>query len=219
MFTGLVEDVGTVVAVHPEGGGRRIEIRTALDTQGIAPGDSVAADGICLTATAFPGPGRYVVVAGRETVEHTTLAGWRPGRRVHLERALRLGDRLGGHIVQGHVDGVGILDRKVREQESWVLWLRPPAPLLRYLAPKGSVAIDGISLTVNELQGGAFRVNVIPHTAEHTRVPELRPGDGINLEVDVLARYVERLLDRDAVGDAPGSGGLDLDSLRRNGFL
>jgi riboflavin synthase len=217
MFTGLVEDVGTVVAVHPEGSGRRVEIRTALDTQGIAPGDSVAADGICLTATAFPGPGRYVVVAGRETVEHTTLASWRPGRRVHLERALRLGDRLGGHIVQGHVDGVGVVDRIQREQESWVLWVSPPAALLRYLAPKGSVAIDGISLTINELQGGALRVNVIPHTAEHTRVPTLCPGDRVNLEVDVLARYVERLLDRQA--EQPAAGGLDLDRLRRNGFL
>jgi len=216
MFTGLVEDVGTIEAVLPEGGGRRLEIRTTLDTQGIAPGDSVAADGICLTATAFPGPGRYVVVAGRETVERTTLASWRPGRRVHLERALRLGDRLGGHIVQGHVDGVGVLDRIERQQESWVLWVQAPGELLRYLAPKGSVAVDGISLTINELAGGAFRLNVIPHTAENTRIAQLRPGDRLNLEVDVLARYVERLLAREP---DPPAGGLDLECLRSNGFI
>ncbi len=206
MFTGLVEDIGIIETVAPEGSGRRLEIRTALDTQGIAPGDSVAADGICLTATAFPAPGRYVVVAGRETVDRTTLGSWRPGRRVHLERALRLGDRL------------GVLERIEKQRESWVLWVRPPAELLRYLAPKGSVAMDGISLTINELTDTSFRLNIIPHTAEATRVPQLGVGDRLNLEVDVLARYVERLL-APASGAPGATGGLDLESLRRNGFL
>ncbi len=218
MFTGLVEDVGAVVSVSPEGGGRRIEIRTALDTHGITSGDSIAADGICLTATAFPGPGRYAAVAGCETVQLTTLASWRPGRLVHLERALRLGDRLGGHLVQGHVDGVGVLERVAPLQESLVLWVRAPGELLRYLAPKGSVALDGVSLTVNELEGGAFRVNIVPHTAENTRFPSMRPGDRLNIEVDVLSRYVERLLAPET-GTDTSPGGLDLERLRRNGFL
>ncbi len=216
MFTGLVEDVGTVLAVHPQGGGRRIELRTALDTQGIQVGDSVAADGVCLTATAFPGPGRYEVVAGGETVQRSTLGSWRPGRRVHLERALRLGDRLGGHIVQGHVDGIGRVERAERSRESRVIWIGLPSELLRYLAPKGSVAVDGVSLTVNELRGAAFRVDIIPHTAQSTRLGQLAAGQAVNIEVDVLARYVERLL---GGGDPGGEGGLDLERLRQNGFL
>jgi len=214
MFTGLVERLGTLLAIRPEGQGRRLELGHGYPDV-LALGDSLAVDGICLTAAAFPGAGRVEVVAGRETVERTTLGTWRAGRAVHLERALRLGDRLGGHIVQGHVDGVATLERREGGEESLVLWVRPPAGLLRYLAVKGSVALDGVSLTVNEVAAGAFRVNVIPHTAAHTRFPALQPGAALNLEVDVLARYVEGLL-----GQAPpGSGGLDLDRLRRNGFL
>ncbi|MFH1468896.1 MAG: riboflavin synthase [Pseudomonadota bacterium] len=214
MFTGLVEDIGSVLAVRPEGAGRRLTLAHHLGEGALALGDSIAVDGICLTAEAIPAADRVEVTAGQETVGLTTLASWRPGRAVHLERALALGDRLGGHIVQGHVDGVATLERREVRQESLVLWLRPPADLNRYIVVKGGVALDGVSLTVNEVASGAFRVNLIPHTAAHTRFPGLAVGAPLNLEVDVLARYVEGLL-----GRAPTGGGLDLDRLRRNGLL
>jgi riboflavin synthase len=214
MFTGLVEDIGSVHDVRPEGAGRRLVIEHHLGVGALAAGDSIAVDGICLTAEAFPGPGRVQVTAGRETVELTTLGSWRPGRAVHLERALAVGGRLGGHFVQGHVDGVATLERSDLCQESLVLWVRPPAGLARYLVVKGGVALDGVSLTVHELAQGAFRVNLIPHTTVQTRFRGLHPGASLNLEVDVLARYVEGLL-----GRAPVDGGLDLDRLRRNGFV
>ncbi len=220
MFTGLVEDIGKLVATSPEGAGRRLVIETSIDAGGIALGDSVAADGICLTVTGFPSLGRYEVVAGRETVERTTLGSWRSGRRLHLERALRVGDRLGGHWVQGHVDGVGQVERAQRERESLVLWIRGPAELKRYLAEKGSVALDGVSLTVNEVRDVSFRVNIIPHTVEKTRFGALSAGDALNIEIDVLARYVERLLGLDggSKGRTPPEG-LDIERLRANGFL
>ncbi|MBT3218812.1 MAG: riboflavin synthase [Proteobacteria bacterium] len=211
MFTGLIEDVGTIAAVRPRGTGQEIHIRTKIPLGEVALGDSVAVNGVCLTAEAFATE-TMVMVAAKETIEVTTLSKVRPGRRVHLERALRLGDRLGGHLVQGHVDGVGRLRSNSDARGSRVLWVELPANILRYVAPKGSICIDGASLTVNDIQDSAVRVNLVPHTLRATRFGSLRPGDSVNIEVDVLAKYVEQLL-RGTKGDV-----LNLETLKRHGF-
>lgn len=193
MFTGLVEDTGVVVAKTPHGNGVRLVIRTALPLAEVRVGDSIACDGCCLTAERLEGD-RFSVTAGRETLDKTTVGTWSPGRRVHLERALRVGDRLGGHLVQGHVDGVGRVVSAAAAQESVVAWIEAPAELARLVATKGSITVDGVSLTVNEVAGRNFRINLIPHTVAVTHLGELAAGRSVNLEVDVIARYVERLL-------------------------
>jgi len=212
MFTGLVEDVGTIVSVARQGDGRELTIRTALPMAEVALGDSIAVDGACLTVETL-GADRFTAVAGRETLDRTTLCHAAPGARVHLERALRVGDRLGGHLVQGHVDGVGRVVRVEPARESLVLWIEAPPELARYVAPKGSVTVDGVSLTVNEVDAARFRVNIVPHTARVTRLGGFTAGVPVNLEVDVLAKYVERLL-----GLPPPDGGLTFDKLARSGF-
>lgn len=211
MFTGLIEDVGTIVSVRPRGTGREIHIGTTIPLGEVALGDSVAVDGVCLTAEAFTAE-TMVMVAAKETIMVTTLAKARAGRRVHLERALRLGDRLGGHLVQGHVDGLGRIRSNSDGRGSRVIWVELPKELLRYVAPKGSICIDGASLTVNDVQDSAVRVNLVPHTLGATRFGSMRPGDSVNIEVDVLAKYVERLL-----GGTKGDL-LNLETLKRHGF-
>lgn len=212
MFTGLVEDTGEVVAVTPREGGRHLRIRTAIPLDEVGVGDSIAVDGVCLTAESVQRD-TFTCTAGRETLAKTTLARVKAGARVHLERALAVGDRLGGHLVQGHVDCTGRVVESRDAGESWVIWVEVPADQARYVAPKGSICVDGISLTVNEVDGARFRVNIVPHTTEVTRITEPRPGDAVNIEVDILAKYVERLLS----AREPGKG-LSLDSLIRNGF-
>ena len=186
-----------------------LTIRTAIPLSEVAIGDSIAVDGVCLTVESLAGAS-FTAIAGRETLAKTTLANAEVGRRVHLERALAVGDRLGGHLVQGHVDGVGRVISAEQAGESLVAWFAPPPELARYIAVKGSICIDGVSLTVNELAGDDFRINLIPHTTAVTHLGSLRAGDRVNLETDVLAKYVERLLGR--------SPGLDADTLRRWGY-
>jgi riboflavin synthase len=212
MFTGLVTDLGTILSVKPREKGVVLSLRTAYDLSTVELGASIAVDGVCLTVETKDA-GLFTATAGRETMERTTLGVRRPGDRVHLEQALRAGDRLGGHLVQGHVDGVGTLRSSFEDGESWVLWVEAPPELSRYIAEKGSICIDGVSLTVNELRGDAFRVNVIPHTARSTHMTTRRPGEGVNLEVDVLARYVERLLRAES-----GGGNLSFERLRALGY-
>ena len=211
MFTGLIETTGTITAVRPAGNGVELCVQSDLPLAEVDLGASIAVDGACLTVETTDG-GTFTCTAGRETLALTTLGAVHPGRAVHLERALRLGDRLGGHLVQGHVDGVGTVVRASKQRESTVLWIELPRELTRYVAAKGSVCVDGVSLTVNEIDGPRFRVNIIPHTVSITRMGSLKPGDTVNLEVDILAKYVERMLSGDA------SEGLTLDQLRESGF-
>jgi len=191
VFTGIITDVGRVRGVAETNGGRRLEIGTAYDLSGVAPGASIACSGVCLTVTDKTQDSFFVDVS-RETLTKTTLAVWIEGRLVNLERALRLGDEFGGHIVAGHVDGAGEVVRALSDGDSLRLQLRAPAPLHRYIASKGSVAIDGVSLTVNEVEGEVFGVNLIPVTRTSTTLGDLRHGDRVNLEIDLLARYAAR---------------------------
>jgi len=191
VFTGIVTDVGRVRSVR-RGGDLRLEIETAYDTMQIDTGASVACAGACLTVV-DKGPGWFAVNASNETLARTTVGRWQPGTRANLERSLRVGDELGGHIVLGHVDGVAEVVGRRAEGESVRFTFRVPAALSPFVAPKGSVALDGVSLTVNEVEGAAFGVNIIPHTQRMTTFGALAVGDAVNVEVDVLARYVARL--------------------------
>ena len=191
MFTGIVTDIGVVTALEQQGD-LRARIQTGYDTHGIDMGASIASDGVCLTVVGL-GDDWYDVQISAETVEKTNLADWAVGRRVNLERALKVGDELGGHIVSGHVDGVAEVVRMADEGDSTRVTLRAPKDLARFIAPKGSVALNGTSLTVNEVEGCDFGINFIPHTKEVTTWGDVKLGDRINLEIDTLARYVARL--------------------------
>jgi riboflavin synthase len=191
MFTGIVTDVGRVRAVRETNRDRRFEIETAFDTTAIEMGASVSHAGCCLTVV-DKGPGWIAVEVSGETLSKTTLGDWTEGRRVNLERAARLGDELGGHIVSGHVDGVGEVVSVTPEGGSHRIAIRVPRPLHRYIAPKGSITVEGVSLTVNEVEDDVFGVNIIPHTWEVTTLGGLVPGSRVNLEIDMLARYLAR---------------------------
>jgi len=195
MFTGIVTDLGQVRAVK-RGGDTRIEVATGYDTAAIAPGASICCSGACLTVIG-KGPGWFAVQASVETLARTTLGAWREGTPVNLERALKAGDELGGHLVAGHVDGVGMVLRRASEGESLRLVFQAPDDLARFIAPKGSLTVDGVSLTVNQVDGTSFGVNVIPYTQQVTTLGGLKTGDRVNLEIDLIARYVARLLQKD----------------------
>ncbi|MHB8309860.1 MAG: riboflavin synthase [Metallibacterium sp.] len=194
MFTGIIQAIGTLARSEPRGGDLRLHIACdALDLGDVARGDSIAVSGVCLTAIEL-GAQRFAADVSRETLACTTLGALRVGAAVNLEKALRVGDALGGHLVAGHVDGVGhVLD--VRADARSQRWrFAAPAELARYIAGKGSICIDGVSLTVNEVDGVMFGVNLIPHTVAMTTFGQRAAGDAVNLEVDLLARYVERML-------------------------
>lgn len=196
MFTGIITDIGTIAKLEQQGD-LRARIRTSYDTSTIDMGASIASDGVCLTVIDL-GPDWYDVQISAETVSKTNLSAWEVGRRVNLERALRVGDELGGHIVSGHVDGVAEVVTVLDEGDSTRVTLRAPKELARFIAPKGSVALNGTSLTVNEVSGCDFGINFIPHTKEVTTWGDVAVGDKVNLEIDTLARYVARLAEAEA---------------------
>lgn len=194
MFTGIVQDVGRVVSREPRGGDDRIVVELdELDPSGIRIGDSICVQGCCLTAVEIQGR-RFAADVSRESLSLTTLGDLAAGAAVNLEPSLRAGDPLGGHLVSGHVDGVGRIISKGGDARSTRLEIEVPPGLARYIARKGSVAVDGVSLTINDVRAAIFGVNIIPHTQEVTTLGSLKVGGRVNIEVDQLARYVERLL-------------------------
>jgi riboflavin synthase len=194
MFTGIIEGVGRLLSTQPIGGDVRLRIATGnLDFAQPRLGESIAVNGVCLTVVEF-GPDWYEADASSETLALTTLGALAPGAKLNLERAMRPSDRLGGHLVSGHVDGVGAVE-SVHEDARAQRWrFRAPAPLLRYIAKKGSICVDGVSLTVNEVDASGFEVALIPHTVANTAFADTPVGAPVNLEIDLVARYVERLL-------------------------
>ncbi|MFB6264155.1 MAG: riboflavin synthase [Bradymonadaceae bacterium] len=194
MFTGLVEGLGTVeeTSAHDDRG-FALWVEAGEDLGSFEVGESIAVDGVCLTAEGVDGD-RFRADVSRETADKTTLGALESGDRVHLERALRAGDRLGGHFVQGHVDGVGRIVDRQPDDEAFVLTTEAPDAVASYLAPKGSIALDGVSLTVNEVDGARFTVTIVPHTGEVTRLDAYRADERVNLEADILAKYADTLL-------------------------
>ncbi len=218
MFTGIIQAVGEVAALEPQGGDLRLRVRAeGLDLGRIAPGDSIAVNGVCLTATALPGDGFWADVSG-ETLACTTFAALRVGAAVNLEPALTPSTPLGGHLVSGHVDGVGELLARRPEGRSIRFQVRVPRDLARYIAAKGSICLEGVSLTVNSIKGTDFDLNIVPHTLEKTTLGALVPGSRMNLEVDLIARYLERLL-LGAHGQGEPPSGLTRELLARHGFV
>jgi len=213
VFTGLVEEIGRVRQVRRQGNFQRLTIDATGILDDLRIGDSVDIAGACQTVVDLDGTG-FAVESVEETLRRTTLGELQAGDPVNLERALRADDRLGGHLVLGHVDGVGRIARLTQAQESWELSVEPTPGLERYIASKGSIAVDGISLTVVEADDRHFTVAVIPHTFEHTTLAARRVGDRVNLEVDVLARYVERLL----IAGGATAGSLTLNQMRDMGY-
>ena len=226
MFTGLIEALGSVSALESQSQERLLRIRCGFDLQSVTLGDSIAVNGICLTVTEkevfSKQTGVFTVQVSAETLKRTTFAKLTVGATVNLERALAYGGRLNGHLLQGHVDGVGQVERLLPRGGSIEIWFRVPDAAGRYIVPKGSIAVNGVSLTVNEVAdaGGEtrFSVNIIPHTRGKTNLADLAPGGAVNIETDLLGRYVERLLER---GLGRGSGRkpkLDAAYLQERGF-
>ena len=219
MFTGIIQAVGTIAALENRGGDMRIGIATGkLPMEDVGLGDSIAVSGVCLTVIELSGSGFVADVSG-ETLRRTILGRLAVNDRVNLEKALTLQTRLGGHLVSGHVDGIGTVSARGEDSRSVQFTIRAPDELACYIAAKGSICVDGVSLTVNAVNGAEFSLNIVPHTLDETTLKAYRPGREVNLEVDLVARYLERLL-QGAAAARPGSGqGLTRETLESHGFI
>lgn len=221
MFTGIIENLGSIREIRSSDQGRRLTIETDFIFTEMKIGDSISVNGACLTVVDIDGK-RFKADVSPETLTKTILGGAKIGDRVNLERALRLSDRLDGHLVSGHVDGIGIVAKRKTAGNSMIITVRVQESLSRYIINKGSVAIDGVSLTVNRCDGNSFDVTIIPHTAENTTISLYKNGDYVNIETDMIGKYVERfVLTKDKVNDRPEAGELSLDMqfLKKTGFL
>jgi len=216
MFTGLIQAIGRVRNLKRQGGAAQLQISSHLVDENLQLGESIAVNGACLTVTAWDN-GSFTVDVSPETLQMTTLGELRANHLVNLERAMRLSDRLGGHLVSGHIDCVATLTRRYQDQNAIRMEFSMPAELMHYLVAKGSVAVDGISLTVNQIAADSFTVAVIPHSLEMTTLKESCEGSRVNIETDLVGRYVERLLR--GAKETPDRGSVDLDFLAKNGFL
>jgi riboflavin synthase len=218
MFTGIIEAVGTVGSIQARGGDVRVTIRSGrLDLSDVKLGDSIAVNGICLTAVALPGDGFVADVSG-ETLQRSAFVDLKAGSRVNLEKALTPTTRLGGHLVSGHVDGVGELLSLQQDARSVRMRIQAPAELAKYIAEKGSITVDGVSLTVNAVDGARFELNIVPHTMQETTLVGFTVGRRINLEVDLIARYLERLLLGERASQGTGDG-ISMAFLAEHGFM
>lgn len=212
MFTGIIEDIGSIIAINKSSGKWEFSIKTVLAKEGIGEGDSIAIDGVCLTATRITG-NTFVADASLETLKVTTLAEKKTGVRVNIERAMGANGRFGGHFVMGHVDCVGTIVDIKKSGDSVRLSVEIPLDIARYIVKKGSVAIDGISLTVNEQRHNIFTVNIIPFTVSKTTIGEKNPKDKVNIETDIVGKYIESFVTRDK------NKGVDLDFLYKHGYV
>lgn len=219
MFTGIIEAVGTILSMRSKGQDISLRIQSGkLDLADVKLGDSIATNGVCLTVVALPGDG-YVADLSVETLKRSSFADARVGQKVNLEKALMPTSRLGGHLVSGHVDGVGSVVAITPQGRAVDYWIEAPAELARYIAEKGSITVDGISLTVNGVDGARFRLTIVPHTTQETTIAQWSVGTRVNLEVDVIARYLERLILGDKAASPQKSSGVTMAMLAENGFL
>ncbi|MDF2181677.1 riboflavin synthase [Neptuniibacter sp. CAU 1671] len=219
MFTGIIEAIGEIAAVNEVGGDLKLYVRTGkLDLADVCLGDSIATNGVCLTVVELPGDG-FVADVSRETLSHSRFATIKVGEKVNLEKAMLPTTRFGGHIVSGHVDGVGEVVSRTEDGRSIRLTIAAPASLQRYLVAKGSVTVDGVSLTVNQVDSDGFVLNIVPHTAQETILDSYTPGRQVHLEVDIIARYLERLIGVQPDHNDNNSQGLTLEKLAAAGFM
>jgi len=219
MFTGIIESIGTINQMETRGGDMRLRINTGkLSMDDVQPGDSIAVNGVCLTAIKLTDKA-FAADVSRESLTLTTLGDLQTGSQVNLEKALTMTTRLGGHMVSGHVDGLGVIHQRDEDARSVRFSIDAPAELARYIAKKGSITVDGVSLTVNAIEGARFELNIVPHTLSETIMSGYQPGRQVNLEVDLVARYLERLLLGDEAAELGGKSQLSREQLQENGFI